>query len=101
MAKNTSVEDYLSTKDRVNNTVTHLQTLLVSEGWIFLRLYLSQNLADLQEAVNSTDINRTTKEDYRLKVKREYLEQLLELPERFIKQLQEGDVGEVELDAYE
>lgn len=81
------IEKLLDTKEKRQAVVSSLRVLYASEGWKFIQSVLLHNVKQLQVLINDTDSDRNDKENWRLKVKREFQEQLVNLPEKFAKDL--------------
>jgi len=73
--------------------VIALRNLTESEGWACLLKALNFNLEQYQKAINDTNSDLDEKQQWRLKVKRELTEQLLDLPDRLAKDLEENVPG--------
>ncbi len=96
------LDKLLDTEEKRQGIIMSLQALHESEGWQFVSAVLESNVQELQLLINDTESDRTEKEEWRLKVKREYQNFLIDLPKKFASDLNKGDnVEETGLDPYE
>ena len=89
------------TKNKRDEAVAALQALMVSEGWQFLKLFLSATVEQYQMAINDIDSSLDDKELWKLKVKRSFSQQLTELPQKIIDDLAVSHKKRSNFDPYE
>lgn len=96
------LQKLLDTKEKRHGVIASLRQLYQSEGWQFIIAVLENNVDRLQDMINDTESTRDEKEEWRLKVKREYQKQLVDLPKKFAEDLLSSDDKQWhELDPYE
>lgn len=97
----------LSFNNRVENTkiIVALESLKGNAGWQFLTQVLEKNIEYIQKCVMTKKDGEVKLEEKELDVMRdkyEYLKELLEKPDMFIKKLKgNDDTGDNGLDPYE
>lgn len=96
------LEKLLDTKEKRKLIINELRALQESGGWKFIEAVLRFNVDRLQGLINDIDASRSSEEEWRLKVKRQYQQELLDLPSKFASDLMKSDdVDWVDLDPYE
>jgi hypothetical protein len=97
----------LDFKDTTNNTkiLVALEQLKSTAGWVFLTQVFQANLDELsRQIISKRGPNKEVLKDSEvdeLRFKYEYLTELLEKPDYFIKQLTREEMTEVDNDPYQ
>jgi hypothetical protein len=92
---------------KINNVkiLEALEQLKVNAGWVFLSQVFQANLSELsRQIISKRGPNREILKDPEvdeLRFKYEYLTELLEKPDYFIKQLSKQDTPEIDNDPYD
>lgn len=98
----TEIEKLTDTKAKREVLSVALDQLSKSEGWKFIMEVLRYNVSELQKMINDTNKEFDERLDWRVKVKREYQEQMIDMPQKFAEDLRKDkDEKDLKLDPYE
>lgn len=88
-----------STQKEINQAIETLGSLSDNNDWQFLVNILQAEIDELSENILGTHFDNLEQENY-LKLKRDYLIILSQLPDKIVKALKEGDDEIPEFDPY-
>lgn len=96
------LDKVLDTQAKRQAVIAALRNLQTQEGWAFVKGVMLEWVQILQDQINDTEVEIDDKQLWRMKVKRKYVEQLLNLPDRMISEIANPETKNIlDMDPYE